>query len=100
MSLQDKIVEQIKTVYDPEIPTDIYELGLIYDIDIQEGGRVAIKMTLTSPMCPVAESLPMEVQEKVSQVEGVSDVDLQVVFDPPWTKERMSEVARLTLDMF
>ncbi len=100
MSLQDKIVEQIKTVYDPEIPTDIYELGLIYDIDIQEDGRVAIKMTLTSPMCPVAESLPMEVQEKVSQVEGVSDVDLQVVFDPPWTKERMSEVARLTLDMF
>lgn len=100
MSLQDKIVEQIKTVYDPEIPTDIYELGLIYDIDIQEDGRVAIKMTLTSPMCPVAESLPMEVQEKVSLVEGVSDVDLQVVFDPPWTKERMSEVARLTLDMF
>ena len=93
-------MEQLKTVYDPEIPTDIYELGLIYDIDIQEDGRVAIKMTLTSPMCPVAESLPMEVQEKVSQVEGVSDVDLQVVFDPPWTKERMSEVARLTLDMF
>lgn len=100
MNLQDKIVEQIKTVYDPEIPTDIYELGLIYNIDIQEGGRVSIKMTLTSPMCPVAESLPMEVQEKVSQVEGVSEVDLQVVFDPPWTKERMSEVARLTLDMF
>jgi FeS assembly SUF system protein len=100
MNLHDKIVEQIKTVYDPEIPTDIYELGLIYNIDIQEGGRVSIKMTLTSPMCPVAESLPMEVQEKVSQVEGVSEVDLQVVFDPPWTKERMSEVARLTLDMF
>jgi FeS assembly SUF system protein len=100
MNLHDKIVEQIKTVYDPEIPTDIYELGLIYNIDIQEGGQVSIKMTLTSPMCPVAESLPMEVQEKVSQVEGVSEVDLQVVFDPPWTKERMSEVARLTLDMF
>lgn len=100
MSLHEKIVEQIKTIYDPEIPTDIYELGLIYDIAIQEGGRVNIKMTLTSPMCPVAESLPMEVQEKVSQVEGVSEVDLQVVFDPPWSKERMSEAARLTLDMF
>jgi FeS assembly SUF system protein len=100
MSLHEQIVAQIKTVYDPEIPTDIYELGLIYDIDIKEDGMVFIKMTLTSPMCPVAESLPMEVQEKVSQVEGVRDVDLQVVFDPPWTKERMSEEARLTLDMF
>ncbi|MEY2949973.1 MAG: SUF system Fe-S cluster assembly protein [Saprospiraceae bacterium] len=100
MSLREKIIEQIKTVFDPEIPTDIYELGLIYDIDIQEDNRVSIRMTLTSPMCPVAESLPMEVQEKVAQVEGVSDVDLQVVFDPPWTKERMSDAARLTLDMF
>lgn len=100
MSLREKIIEQIKTVLDPEIPTDIYELGLIYDIDIQEDNRVSIRMTLTSPMCPVAESLPMEVQEKVAQVEGVSDVDLQVVFDPPWTKERMSDAARLTLDMF
>jgi FeS assembly SUF system protein len=100
MSLHEQIVARIKTVYDPEIPTDIYELGLIYDIDIKEDGMVFIKMTLTSPMCPVAESLPMEVQEKVSQVEGVRDVDLQVVFDPPWTKERMSEEARLTLDMF
>jgi len=100
MSLREKIIEQIKTVFDPEIPTDIYELGLIYDIDIQEDNRVSIRMTLTSPMCPVAESLPMEVQEKVAQVEGVSDVDLQVVFDPPWTKERMSDAAGLTLDMF
>lgn len=100
MSLREKIIEQIKTVFDPEIPTDIYELGLIYNIDIQEDNRVSIRMTLTSPMCPVAESLPMEVQEKVAQVEGVSDVDLQVVFDPPWTKERMSDAARLTLDMF
>lgn len=98
--LEAAIVEQIKTVFDPEIPVDIYELGLIYDIGIQEGGLVNIKMTLTTPMCPVADSLPMEVQEKVHAVEGVEDVDLQVVFDPPWDKEMMSDEARLALDMF
>ncbi len=98
--LEQRIIEALKTVYDPEIPVDIYELGLIYDLQVEEDGRVFIKMTLTSPMCPVAESLPLEVQQKVLEVEGVRDVDLQVVFDPPWSKERMSEEARLLLDMF
>ncbi|MCB0611564.1 MAG: SUF system Fe-S cluster assembly protein [Lewinella sp.] len=98
--LKEKIITALKTVYDPEIPVDIYELGLIYDIAIEDSGAVGIRMTLTSPMCPVAESLPMEVQEKVMGVEGVADVDLQVVFDPPWDKSRMSEEARLVLDMF
>ena len=99
-SLKEKIIAAIKTVHDPEIPVDIYELGLIYDIVISDNGKVDIKMTLTTPMCPVAGSLPMEVQQKVMEVEGVNDVDLQVVFDPPWTKDRMSEEARLMLDMF
>ncbi|PHN04934.1 SUF system Fe-S cluster assembly protein [Flavilitoribacter nigricans] len=99
LTMKDRIIESIKTVYDPEIPVDIYELGLIYDIDIKEDGQVAVRMTLTSPMCPVAESLPMEVQEKIIAVDGVTDVDLQVVFDPPWSKELMSEEARFALDM-
>ena len=98
--LEQRIIEMLKTVYDPEIPVDIYELGLIYEIDIQEGGKVAIKMTLTSPMCTVAESLPMEVQQKVWEVDGVSEVSLNVVYDPPWSKDRMSEEARFALDMF
>ena len=97
--LEQRIIEMLKTVYDPEIPVDIYELGLIYEIDIQEGGKVAIKMTLTSPMCPVAESLPMEVQQKVWEVDGVSEVSLNVVYDPPWSKDRMSEEARFALGM-
>lgn len=99
-AMKENIIEQIKTVFDPEIPVDIYELGLIYTIDIDDNGAVQLKMTLTSPMCPVADSLPMEVQEKVIGVEGVTDVDLQVVFDPPWSKDMMSEEARLMLDMF
>ena len=99
-ALEQLIIEKIKTVYDPEIPVDIYELGLIYRVDIKDDGQVAITMTLTSPMCPVAESLPLEVQEKAMSVEGVRDVDLQVVFDPPWDKEMMSDEARLALDMF
>ena len=96
---EEQIIEQIKTVYDPEIPTDIYELGLIYKITIHSNGKVDVIMTLTTPMCPVADSLPMEVQEKIHSVEGVTDVDLQVVFDPPWNKDMMSEEARFTLDM-
>lgn len=99
INIKDRIIEAIKTVYDPEIPVDIYELGLIYDIDINEDGQVAVRMTLTTPMCPVADSLPMEVQEKIIAVEGVTDVDLQVVFDPPWNKDLMSEEARFALDM-
>jgi len=98
--LKEKIIEQIKTVFDPEIPADIYELGLIYDIAIENQGLVKIKMTLTTPMCPVADSLPLEVQQKILAIEGVEDVDLQVVFDPPWSKEKMSEEARFVLDMF
>ena len=96
----EKIYDQIRTVYDPEIPVDIYELGLIYKVELKEGGLVYLEMTLTSPACPVAESMPMEVQEKVMGVEGVTDVDLRVVFDPPWSKDLMSEDARLALDMF
>ena len=98
--LREKIVAGIKTVHDPEIPIDIYELGLIYDIEIDDKGVVIITMTLTSPACPVAESLPMEVQERVMEVDGVTDVDLRLVWEPPWNKERMSEVARFALDMF
>lgn len=98
-TIKDRIIEAIKTVFDPEIPVDIYELGLIYDIDIREDGQVAVRMTLTTPMCPVADSLPMEVQEKIIAVDGVTDVDLQVVFDPPWSKDLMSEEARFALDM-
>lgn len=99
-ALEAKIIEQIKTVYDPEIPVDIYELGLIYEIRIDENNIVFVRMTLTSPACPVAESLPMEVQEKIALVEEVEDVDLRVVFDPPWDKSMMSEEARFALDMF
>lgn len=99
-TLKEKVIEAIKTVFDPEIPVDIWELGLIYSIEIDEEGMVSIRMTLTSPACPVAESLPMEVQEKIFAVEGVNDVDLRVVFDPPWTKDLMSEEAKFALDMF
>ena len=99
-AIKEEIIAAIKTVYDPEIPTDIYELGLIYDIDIKDSGLVGIEMTLTTPMCPVADSMPLEVQEKVIAVDGVNDVDLRVVFDPPWDKSKMSDEARLSLDMF
>lgn len=98
--MKAQIIEAIKTVEDPEIPADIYELGLIYKVEINDNGGVYIEMTLTSPMCPVADSMPMEVQEKVIMVEGVTDVDLRVVFDPPWDKSKMSEEAQLLLDMF
>ena len=98
--IDEQVVEQLQTVYDPEIPVDIYALGLIYEHKVNEAGQVFIKMTLTSPACPVAESLPMEVQEKIYSIEGVKDVDLRLVWDPPWNKEMMSEEARLALDMF
>lgn len=98
--LRENIITAIKTVFDPEIPADVYELGLIYKIEIEDDGKVFVEMTLTSPMCPVADSMPMEIQEKIIGVEGVSDVDLRVVFDPPWNKSMMSEEALLTLDMF
>ncbi len=98
--IKSKIISQIKTVFDPELPVDVYELGLIYNIDINESGLASIEMTLTSPMCPVADSLPMEVQEKILKVEEVTDVDLRVVFDPVWDKSRMSDEALLMCDMF
>ena len=97
----DAVLEAVKEVFDPEIPVNIYDLGLIYSLEVDEiTGKVRVDMTLTSPACPVAESLPLEVQEKILEVEGVEEVDLRVVFDPPWSKEKMSEEARFALDMF
>ena len=96
--LKSALVDVMKTVYDPEIPVDIWELGLIYDLDVDEAGGVKIRMTLTSPMCPVAETLPPEVEAKARAVEGVSDVKLDLVWDPPWSPSMMSEAARLELN--
>jgi len=95
--LEEAVIEALKTCYDPEIPVDIWELGLIYDVHIADGGRVRIRMTLTSPMCPVAEALPFEVQTRVRAVEGVSEAAVELVWDPPWDPARMSEAARLEL---
>jgi FeS assembly SUF system protein len=92
------VVDVLKTVYDPEIPVDIWELGLIYDLDVDESGGVKIRMTLTSPMCPVAETLPPEVEAKAKSVPGVSDVKLDLVWEPPWSPSMMSEAARLELN--
>ena len=97
--LKDKIVEEIKKIYDPEIPVNIYELGLIYKIDINEVSKVNIEMTLTSPNCPVAESLPRMVKTNILNLDGVDDVDLKLVWDPPWTKDMMSESAKLELNL-
>jgi FeS assembly SUF system protein len=97
--LTERIVDLIKTCYDPEIPVNIYELGLIYNIDVSESGAVTIQMTLTSPACPAAGSLPPEVERKVRTLPEVTDVKIQVVWDPPWTPDRMSEAARLQLGL-
>lgn len=97
--ITNDIETAIKTVFDPEIPVDIWELGLIYGVEIEDSGLAKITMTLTSPMCPVAGSMPLEVQEKVAGVDGVTDVDLSLVYDPPWTKDKMSEEAKFELDM-
>ena len=97
--LGDKIVKVIKTIYDPEIPVDIYELGLIYDVLVNEDNDVKILMTLTSPNCPVAETLPVEVEEKVKSLNMVNDAEVEITFDPPWTKDLMSEEAKLELGM-
>ena len=97
--LGEKIIKTIKTIFDPEIPVDIYELGLIYDIMINENFDVKIIMTLTTPNCPAAESLPKEVKEGIMQVEGIEDVDLDLVWDPPWNKDMMSEAAKLELNL-
>ena len=97
--LKEEVISEIKKIYDPEIPVNIYELGLIYKIEINENGKVNIEMTLTSPNCPVAESLPKMVKENILMVEGVKDVDLKIVWDPPWTKDKMSEAAKLELNL-
>ena len=99
MELKDKVIAEIKKIYDPEIPVNIYELGLIYDIIIDDKNNVKIDMTLTTPNCPVAESLPKEVKEGAMQVEGIEDVDLELVWDPPWSKDMMSDAAKLELNL-
>ena len=96
--LKDSIIQEIKKIYDPEIPVNIYELGLIYNITIEDK-KVDIEMTLTSPNCPVAESLPNMIKENILNVSGVEDVNLRLVWDPPWTKDKMSEAAKLELNL-
>ncbi|QIG89917.1 SUF system Fe-S cluster assembly protein [Chryseobacterium sp. POL2] len=95
----ENIIRELKSIYDPEIPVDIYELGLVYDVQISDEGQVVVVMTLTSPNCPVAESLPMEVEEKVKAVEGVTAAKINLTFEPTWTKDMMSEEARFELGM-
>ncbi len=97
--LGEKIVAVLKTIYDPEIPVDIYELGLIYDVFVNENYDVKILMTLTSPNCPVAETLPVEVEEKVKSINEIKSAEVEITFDPPWTQELMSEEAKLELGM-
>ncbi len=97
--LKDKVILEIKKIYDPEIPVNIYELGLIYKIEIDDKNKVEIEMTLTSPNCPVAESLPKEVKNNILKIEGINDVNLKLVWDPPWSKDKMSEAAKLELNL-
>ena len=98
MELKEKIIDEIKKIYDPELPVNIYDLGLIYDVQVNEK-KAKIKMTLTTPNCPVAESLPKEVKEGAMQVEGIEEVDLELVWDPPWSKDMMSDAAKLELNL-
>jgi FeS assembly SUF system protein len=98
-AIKDKIIEEIKKIYDPEIPVNIYELGLIYKIEVDTQNKVNVDMTLTSPNCPVAESLPNEVKANIMKVDGVSDVNLNLVWEPPWDKDKMSEAAKLELNL-
>ena len=97
--LGEKIVKVLKTIYDPEIPVDIYELGLIYDVFVNEDNDVKILMTLTTPNCPVAETLPLEVEEKVKSLKDIKDAEVEITFDPPWSQDLMSEEAKLELGM-
>ena len=99
IDIKSIVIEVVKKIYDPEIPVNIYELGLIYKIDVDEKNKVNVDMTLTSPNCPVAESLPNEVKENIKKVEGVSDVNLNLVWEPPWDKDKMSEAAKLELNL-
>ena len=98
--LRDRVVEILKTCFDPEIPVDIFELGLIYEININDGNDVHIKMTLTSPACPVAETLPVEVEQKIKNIPDVNNAKVEITFEPPWEKEMMSEEAKLELGMW
>ena len=98
MDIKNKIIDEIRKIYDPEIPVNIYELGLIYDIEVS-GKKAKIKMTLTTPNCPVAESLPKEVKESAMQVDEIDEVDLELVWDPPWNKDMMSDAAKLELNL-
>ena len=98
-ALGEKIVRFIKTIFDPEIPVDIYELGLIYDVFVNEDYEVKVLMTLTTPNCPVAETLPLEVEEKIKSLDAVKDAEVEITFDPPWTQDLMSEEAKLELGM-
>ena len=97
--LKEIIIKEIKKIYDPEIPVNIFELGLIYKIEVTDNKKVLIEMTLTSPNCPVAESLPNSVKNNILNIDGVEDVELKLVWDPPWTKEKMSEAAKLELNI-
>ena len=97
--LKEKIISEIKKIYDPEIPVNIFELGLIYKIEVNELKKVSIEMTLTSPNCPVAESLPNSVKKNILKIEGVEEVDLKLVWDPPWSKDKISEAAKLELNI-
>ena len=97
--LKEKIISEIKKIYDPEIPVNIYELGLIYNIIINEGNKVVVDMTLTTPNCPVADSLPKLVKNNILKIDQVTDVDVKLVWDPPWTKDKMSEAAKLELNL-
>ena len=96
---KEKIINEIKKIYDPEIPVNIYELGLIYKIEVDDNNKVLIEMTLTSPNCPVAESLPNSVKDNILKIDGIKDVVLKLVWDPPWTKDKMSEAAKLELNL-
>ena len=99
MTKKEQIIEEISKIYDPEIPVNIYELGLIYDVIVENDNLAKIKMTLTSPNCPVAETLPKEVKDGAMQVEGIECVDLELVWEPPWNKDMMSEAAKLELNL-
>lgn len=98
--LRPQVIETLKTVFDPEIPVNIYELGLVYDVLVDRDGRVGIRMTLTAPACPAAQSLPIEVRDKARSVAGVTDARVEIVWEPPWSKELMSEAAKLQLGMW
>ena len=98
--IKEDVIEMLKTIFDPEIPVNIYELGLIYEIDVSESGNVVIQMTLTAPGCPVAQTFPGDVENKISSIDGVNKVHVELVWDPPWTRDQMSEAAQLQLGIF